>query len=178
MFTATHGANAEQQWATEHNREVTAGMGADLPQPTGYDPTSGLPTGPGYYEPVPATPYWQANWDRFNPLPYGTEYPPEAFYGSDSTSKDVFGGNNQSVADNPNYQYAEGGMVPGPPGIARHAIVHGGEMVLTPEQQRERYGVGGDGHTHAIYLDGRLVGQTLEPEITAAQGRTVRLELG
>lgn len=37
-----------------------------------------------------------------------------------------------------------GGIVPGPLGSARLAIVHGGERVLTPEQQRQG---GGNGHT-------------------------------
>lgn len=32
--------------------------------------------------------------------------------------------------------YAEGGLVPGPVGAAQMAVVHGGERVLTPEQQQ------------------------------------------
>lgn len=38
-------------------------------------------------------------------------------------------------------QYDTGGVVPGPIGAPRLAIVHGGELVLTPEQQRQRGGV-------------------------------------
>ena len=52
--------------------------------------------------------------------------------------------------------YAQGGVVPGPVGAPVPAIVHGGERILTPEQQ------GGEGETineFHFYLDGREVGE-------------------
>jgi hypothetical protein len=39
--------------------------------------------------------------------------------------------------------FATGGFVPGPLGLPSLAIVHGGEQVLTPQQQRDRAGNGG-----------------------------------
>jgi hypothetical protein len=57
---------------------------------------------------------------------------------------------------------------------------------MTTNQVAQSLGGGqhGDGdagywdHTHPIYLDGRLVGEALEPAITGAQSRAVRLGLG
>jgi hypothetical protein len=184
MFTATYGGSAEQAWNIEHNREEVGAMGGDLSQPIGTDPISGRPIGPGYYQPIPDTDYWRGNWQRFGQLPWGTEYPPQAF-GNYGDSNDIFGGNNRSSEDSPDYMYASGGVVPGPTGAARLATVHGGEGVFTPDQMAAlaRYGGGGGdagywAHGHAIYLDGRLVGEALEPEITGAQTRSARLVLG
>lgn len=46
-------------------------------------------------------------------------------------------------------QYAEGGIVPGPVGAAQLAVVHGGERVLTPAQQRQQ-GTNVEIHIHSI----------------------------
>lgn len=53
--------------------------------------------------------------------------------------------------------FAKGGVVPGPVGAPRLAVVHGGEEVLTPEQRGGSGGMSGD-----VYLDGRKVGQWQE----------------
>lgn len=120
-------AKWEQEHAAELAREEAA---SQIPQPTGFDPATGLPTGPGYYQPMPDTPYWRENMGRFAPLPFGTEYPEQAYSSSDPSSQDVFGGNNRSSID----EYAEGGVVPGGGGRRLLAYVHEGEGVFTPEQ--------------------------------------------
>jgi hypothetical protein len=188
MFTATHGANAQQRWEAEHNRELAAGMGATLPEPTGYDPVTGLPTGPGYYEPLPNTPYWRENYDRFNPLPWGTEYPPEAFYGSDSTSKDVFGGNNTYSSDN----RAIGGPVAGGrayrvgetgwgetfvPATAGRLVTQDQMAMAAGGGRHGAWGGGGD-TTVIVEIDRQEVARLLAPYVQGETDRLVRLRLG
>ena len=58
--------------------------------------------------------------------------------------------------------FAEGGMVPGPVGAPQVAVVHGGEQVLTPRQQRIS---GGSGHGHPIILDGRQVANAVDARL-------------
>ena len=196
MFTAAYGPDAKARWEAEHAQEL--GALGDLPDAMGTDPISGRPIGPGYYQPVPDTDYWRANWQRFNPLPWGTEYPPQAF-GNYGDSNDLFGGNNKSTADYPDYTYAEGGVVPGPAGAARLATVHGGEAVFTPDQLAalSRYGYGGGGAGGGgggaggggidydrlaaaivaalpraeLVLDGAAVGRMVTPYVTGEQDR-------
>jgi hypothetical protein len=171
-FTAAYGAQAEARWGWEHSAEL-----AGMPKPTNFDAQTGRPTGEGFYQPMPDTEYWRANAGRFDPLPWGTEYPEQAYSSSDTSSRDVFGGNNASAYD----EYATGGMVPGAAGRPRLAVVHGGEGVFTPEQMAVlgSYMSGGGGdHGHDIVLDGQIVGRTLEPYVSGSQGRVARLELG
>lgn len=52
--------------------------------------------------------------------------------------------------------FAEGGMVPGPIGMPQLAVVHGGEQVLTPQQQLDR-----SVHIDAVYVNGRADGGRL-----------------
>jgi len=73
--------------------------------------------------------------------------------------------------------YALGGFVDGPVGAPQLAIVHGGERVLTPEQQAA--GGGGDSYVPiqvTLTLDGRVVGSALHEALLRKQrqGGTLR----
>jgi hypothetical protein len=65
----------------------------------------------------------------------------------------------QSTSSTGTKSFDSGGIVPGPPGSAQPAIVHGGEMVLTPDQQ-EVLGSGAGargGETHVHLHVGTLI---------------------
>ena len=63
--------------------------------------------------------------------------------------------------------FAEGGMVPGPIGAPVPALVHGGERILTPEQQG-----GGDVIVNII---GAPEGTRVEESETAGGGKTLEV---
>lgn len=68
------------------------------------------------------------------------------------------GGSSAPVAanDNPNlYAYADGGLVPGPVGSPQLAVVHGGERVLTPQQQAQAGG--GNTYTFTAQINNPVV---------------------
>jgi hypothetical protein len=66
--------------------------------------------------------------------------------------------------------FASGGMVGGPIGAPQLAIVHGGERVLTPAQQR-----GGGMQTVNIYIDGRQVAAAMVDHSQSVGGINLRL---
>lgn len=68
-----------------------------------------------------------------------------------------------------------GGVVPGPYGAARLAVVHGGERVLTPEQQR---GWGGGAVANVtLQVDGATLARFQAPLVQDEQNRLVRLRV-
>lgn len=161
------------KWEREHAAELGNAAQAGMPGPTGMDSIGGRPTGPGYYAPVPDTAYWRANIGRFDPLAWGDTYPEAAYGSSNSTSRDIFGGNNSDSTTG--YEYAEGGMVPGPFGVARNAVVHGGEGIFTPGQLAAiRGGAAGQGIDYealaraiaslSVVMNGQVVGRLQRSE--------------
>ena len=67
----------------------------------------------------------------------------DAWGGTESSGKAPTGGHPKGSQIQ---HFATGGIVPGPIGTPQFAIVHGGERVLTPEQQRQ----GGGGTTNVV----------------------------
>jgi TP901 family phage tail tape measure protein len=70
-------------------------------------------------------------------------------------------------------RFAGGGYVSGPTGAARLAVVHGGEQVLTPDQQRGGGGV--QTIVVPVYLDGAEIARVTASPMQSEQNRLVRL---
>lgn len=78
-------------------------------------------------------------------------------------------------------EFSAGGTVPGPKGVARPAIVHGGELVLNPSQQAALYAGGGGGDVYVtVNVEGSVTseGQLVDKIHSALLRKQQRSPLG
>ena len=78
------------------------------------------------------------------------------------------GGPNENLGNVPSLSFDEGGVVPGPLGAPRVAIVHGGERVLTVDEQRS--GSGGGVTIGQIVIYGNVDSHSRVQELAEAVG--------